>query len=236
MTLSLAESSRPFLDYLETWAENLKPVKLADLVFAPETLAILSVDMVEGFCSQGPLSSPRVAGIVDPIAQLLTKAWDSGAHSILFSQDTHEPNAVEFAAWPPHCVRGTKEAETAAALKNLPFFEQISILEKNSISTGINTSLNTWLKDHSKAANFIVVGNCTDLCVYQLATYLRLEANSRQLNWRVIVPAACVATYDRTITSAQAEGGFAHAADFLDTVFLYHMALNGIEVVSDIEL
>ena len=235
MKSPLAESSRPFVDYLEAWADELKPVPLADLFIDPQTLAIISVDMIEGFCSQGPLSSPRVAGIVEPIAQLLTRAWDSGVRSVLFSQDTHEPDALEFNAWPPHCVRGTQEAETAAALKNLPFFEHIDILEKNSISTGINTGLSAWLKEHGEATTFIVVGNCTDLCVYQLATYLRLEANSRPLNRRVIVPAAYVATYDRDIASAQDEGGFAHAADLLDAVFLYHMALNGIEVVGSIE-
>ncbi len=101
--------------------------------------------------------------------------------NILFLQDTHEPNAVEFGAYPPHCVRGTEEAETVEELRALPFFKQITIMEKNSISSGLNTGLNEWLFRHPNVDTFIVVGDCTDLCTYQLAMHLRLDANARQL-------------------------------------------------------
>jgi nicotinamidase-related amidase len=105
------------------------------------------------------------------------------------------------------------------------------VFEKNSISSGQKTGLNAWIADHPEVDTYIVVGDCTDLCVYQLAMQLRLEANAYQLRRRVIVPAECVETYDRSLEAARQEGGFAHPGDLMHAVFLYHMALNGIEVV-----
>jgi hypothetical protein len=49
---------------------------------------------------------------------------------------------------------------------------------------------------------------------------------------RVVVPADCVDTYDLPVAVAQSLGALPHAADLLHLIFLYHMALNGIEVVA----
>jgi nicotinamidase-related amidase len=201
----------------------------------PGKTAILSVDVIQGFCYEGPLSSPRVAGIVAPIRQLFERAWAHGVRSIVLTQDTHEPEAVEFSQWPPHCVRGTSESETVDAFKTLAFFDQIVVFEKNSIASGLNTGLVRWLEGHPDVDNFIVVGDCTDLCTYQLAMHLRLDANARQLKRRVIVPGDCVQTYDRPIQAAREQGGLPHPGDLLHATFLYHMQLNGVEVVSKIQ-
>lgn len=235
MKNSLANRSQPFIDYLGLWVEKLPPLPLDEAIPHPERSAIFSVDVIEGFCHIGPLASPRVAAIVAPIVALFERAWAHGLRHILLSQDTHEPDAVEFGSWPPHCVRGTAEAETVAAFKQLPFFDQMLVLEKNSIHSGLDTGLNDWIAQHPEVDTFIVVGDCTDLCTYQAAMYLRLDANARQLRRRVIVPANAVDTYDRGLEAAQEQGGFPHDGDLLHHVFLYHMALNGVEVVAAIE-
>jgi hypothetical protein len=80
-----------------------------------------------------------------------------------------------------------------------------------------------------------VVGDCTDLCTYQLAMHLRLDANERQLERRVIVPINAVDTYDTPMSVAEELGIFPHPGDLLHATFLYHMAINGIEVVKRIE-
>jgi nicotinamidase-related amidase len=231
MELTLSIRSQEFLDDLDHWLKNLKTISIQEAAPRPEQAAVISVDIIKGFCTIGPLSSPRVAGIVQPIVGLFQRAWDHGIRHILLSQDTHEPEAVEFGAWPPHCVRGTEEAETVEEFRRLPFFDQMVVFEKNSISSGQKTGLNAWIADHPEVDTYIVVGDCTDLCVYQLAMQLRLEANAYQLRRRVIVPAECVETYDRSLEAARQEGGFAHPGDLMHAVFLYHMALNGIEVV-----
>ncbi len=234
MPPSLVERSKPFLMFLDEWMAALPQISLKHAIQDPRRTAIISVDVINGFCTIGPLSSPRVNAIVRPIAQLFSAAWDLGVRHILLSQDTHEPDAVEFGAWPPHCVRGTAEAETVPAFKALPFFDQMVLLEKNSISTGLNTGLNDWLAAHPQVDTFIVVGDCTDLCIYQLAMHLRLDANARQLTRRVIVPAAAVDTYDRTVEVVRQQGGLPHDAELHHAFFLYHMALNGIEVVAQL--
>lgn len=231
MTPTLAESSQKFLAFLEEWTADLPVLALKDVVQDPEKTAIISVDVINGFCTVGPLASPRVKAIIEPIVELFKAAWALGVRKILLSQDTHEPDAEEFDAWPPHCVRGTYEAETVAEFKALPFFDQIVLIEKNSIATGLNAGFNEWMAAHPRVDTFMVAGDCTDLCVYQLAMHLRLDANSRQIKRRVIVPASVVDTYHRSVEDAQEQGGLPHDGDLHHAFFLYHMALNGVEVV-----
>ena len=107
MNTTLADAARPFLDYIEQWQKTLPSLKLEELASQKDRLAIISVDIITGFCSQGALSSPLVGAIETPIAGLLQRAWNLGVRNIIFTQDTHEPDAVEFSAFPPHCIRGT---------------------------------------------------------------------------------------------------------------------------------
>ena len=234
ISTDLLTQSRPFLAFLDNWQAQLQPVPFSRTIPNPEKTAILSVDVINGFCYEGPLASPRVAGIVEPIASLFTTAWNSGVRQIILCQDTHEPEAVEFSAWPPHCVRGTPEAETVDAFKKLPFYNQLIVVPKNSISSTTNTGLDMWISSHPGIDTYIVVGDCTDLCTYQLAMQIRVDANSRQLNRRVIVPANCVDTYDYSIEAAQQQGGLPHPAALMHAIFLYHMALNGVEIVQSL--
>ena len=234
-TQGLAAKSGEFLDYLEEWLAGLKREPLAALMAEPARAAIVSVDILNGFCAFGPLSSPRVGGIVAPIVRLFERAWELGARNILLTQDTHEPDAVEFAQWPPHCVRGSAEAEPVDAIKVLPFYPQLLQMPKNSIHSGLRTGLVEWVAAHPEVDTYIVVGDCTDLCTYQLAMHLRLDANAGQLRRRVIVPADAVETYDRPVAAAREQGGLAHAGDLMHAVFLYHMALNGVEVVAGLD-
>jgi len=209
--------------------------KLNRVLSRPEKTAILSVYVLKGFCSIGPLSSPRVGAIVEPIVQLMDNAWNLGLRHIILSQDTHEPDAVEFNSWPSHCVRGTDLAETVSEIRSLPFFDQMTILEKNSIASGMNPALNQWVMDHPEVDTFIVVGDCTDLCTYQLAMWLRLEADSNQKQRAVIVPENCVQTYDMPTQAALAVGAVPHPGDLTHLLFLNHMALNGIKVVASLK-
>ncbi len=233
-SLSAAGQSGPFLDFLQNWLGNLPVLEPRQVFSQPDRCAVISVDIIKGFCNFGPLASPRVGAIVPPIVALMQTAWQNGVRSILLAQDTHEPDAVEFGSWPPHCVRGTAESEAVDEIRALPFYDNMITLPKNSIDSGANTGLNRWIEAHPEVNTFVVVGDCTDLCVYQLAMSLRTDANARQLQRRVIVPASAVDTYDYSIETARSLGGLPHPGQFLHEIFLYHMALNGIEVVRQI--
>jgi nicotinamidase-related amidase len=230
----LVDQAKPFLDYLDGWMAAQSSLPLTEVIPDPAHAAILSIDVINGFCYEGVLSSPRVAEIVGPITRLFERAWQHGVHHIVLSQEMHEPDALEFAQFPAHCVRGTHEAETVDSFKRLPFFDQMVVIGKNSINPAMNTGLNDWVAAHPEIDTYIVVGDCTDLCTYQLAMFLRLNANAHQVTRRVIVPVDCAQTYDMPVDTARQIGVLPHPADLLHAVFLYHMALNGIEIVSTI--
>jgi len=232
---TLVKNSEPFLHYLTDWEAALPTRKLGEVIDNPARTAIISVDVINGFCHFGPLASPRVKNIISPIVRLFENAHAAGVRHILLTQDTHHPEAVEFGQYPPHCVRGTEESETVPEFTALPFYSEMVTYLKNSISSTINTSLTDWLAEHPEVNTFITVGDCTDLCTYQLAMSLRLRANAGQLRQRILLPTDCVDTYDLPVEIAQKIGAVPHDGDLLHLVFLYSMMLNGVEVVRSIQ-
>jgi nicotinamidase-related amidase len=221
-----------FLDWLARWEAGLRPVDLGTVVSDPAHMALISEDLVKGFCDAGALSSSRAADIVPNVVQLFERAHDLGGRHFLLFQDTHDADAIEFSAFPSHCVEGTVESETIDELKALPFSDLFVVFPKNSVSSSVGVGLDTWLDACPEVTTFIVVGVCTDICVYQAAMHLRVRANVLGLrDVRVIVPAGCVQTYDLPVETALELGALPHDGDLHHRAFLYHMALNGIEVV-----
>jgi len=228
-------NSKPFLQWALDWKETLPTVSITDVVGDhPERVAVLSVDIVNGFCYEGPLASPRVASLVDPIATLFKNAHAAGVRHFILTQDSHPADAVEFASYPPHCIRGTSESETVTAFTKLPFFDEFIVMPKNSLSSAIGTDLDPWLDAHPEVDTFIAVGDCTDLCTYQLAMHLKLRANAANRPARVLLPVDCVDTYDLPVETAAKIGAIPHDGNLLHLVFLYNMMLNGVEVVQQI--
>lgn len=221
-----------FLTWLEDWYKNLKPIKLGDIVKDPQKTVLISVDMVNGFCHRGPLASKNVASIIPQVINIFYACHKFGITYYLLLQDTHSEKAEEFEAYPPHCQRGSDESRTIPDIAKLPFAKEFTVIEKNCLSPAFSPSYKTWMKSHPDIDAFIIIGNCTDLCVYTVAMQLRLEANAKDVKRRVIVVADSVATYDLPVETAQKIDALAHDAALLHKLFLYHMKLNGIEVVS----
>lgn len=233
--MHLIDKARPFLSYLEHWYEHLPTPTLAEVIGDdPANVVLMSVDMINGFCKEGPLASERVGALAGPVVSIFQRAYDLGVRNLVLTQDTHDPNTEEFQAYPPHCVRGTAESEAIDELKALPFYNDITIIEKNALNSYVHTTLNEWLAQRPNLETFIIVGDCTDLCVYATAMHARIEANARTIHRRVIVPASTVDTFDITVNTAQAAGIKAHDGDLHHVLFLHHMALNGVEVVRDL--
>ena len=230
------EHSKPFLSALVEWEHHLPTIAWHDL--QPEAqqghIAVFSVDMINGFCHEGVLSSPRVKSIIPAVVSTFENAYKIGVREFILAQDCHTPDSVEFADFPPHCQVGTSEANTIPELANLPFANLYKVVAKNSLNAFHGTGLGEWLETHRDLYAIIVVGDCTDLCVHQTAMHLKLHANAHNLKMRVIVPENAVQTYDMPVETASAIGALPHNGDFLHLVFLYHMRLNGIEVVREI--
>ena len=221
--------------FITRWLEELQPQPLAEVIGDPATAAIFSTDMTVGFCDRGALASPRIDALTGPVVDLFRRAYALGVRHFVLTQDTHDPAAPEFEAWPVHCVRGTDEAEMISELKVLPFADLFTVVEKNSLHPGLETDFDRWVDAQTELRTAIIVGDCTDLCVYQVAMHLRLLHNARNIaGVRVIVPANAVQTYDLPEMAARAAGVMPHPGDFFHQTFLYHMGLNGIEVVREL--
>ena len=232
--ISLAERSRDFLDWLSEWYASTPSVSLGAAISEPARTAVCAVDMLNGFCYEGKLSSPRSAACVPPIASLFQRAYDRGVRNFVSIQEWHSEEAEEFKAYGEHCVRGTHEAELVRELASLPFARDIEVVHKNSLHTIVETTMQLWLENHSLVDTFIITGVCTDLCAYDLALDLKLRGNARDIPRRVIVPADCVNTYDLPVGTAKKLGVLPHDGDLGHAYFLYMMALNKIEVVKEI--
>jgi nicotinamidase-related amidase len=232
-SINLSATAIPFLSYLDSWYASLPASDLATIVGdKPERVAVFSIDMINGFCNEGPLAGPRVGALIPSVVDIFTRAYALGVRSLVLTQDTHDPQTPEFGFYPPHCLAGTAESQAVSELAELPFAGQITTIEKNSLSSHLGTRLGTWLAEHPQIDTFIIIGDCTDLCVFSAAMHLRLEANALNLQRRVIVPAAAVDTFDTPVDVAQSLGILAHDGDLHHALFLHNMAQNGVEVVA----
>lgn len=220
--------------FVRNWLKTLNDASLAEIVPDPNAAAVFSADMINGFLREGPLSSPRVNTLTAPVVDLFEAAHDHGIRHFVLLQDAHGEQSPEFRAYPPHAVKGTSEARTIPELEGLSFADELTLIEKVSLNPAIESRFDTWLDRHPEVEKAIVVGNCTDLCVYQLAMHLRMRANARHLHaFDVIVPANAVETFDIPVAASPGPGT-AHPGDFFHEVFLYHMASNGIRIVASL--
>jgi nicotinamidase/pyrazinamidase len=176
------------------------------------TKVIIVVDMLNGFCRFGALSSPRLDAVTAPLREHLEREEAAGA-SLVFLVDTHAPDDVEFAMFPPHCVEGSGEDEVVPELAGLA--ARGTVVRKSRYSGFYGTELDDVLR--RLAPDVVeVVGVCTDICV------LHTVAGLRDRDYRVLVRRDLVATYD-------APG---HDGDEVDRFALAHMAdVLGAEVV-----
>ena len=238
----LRETSATFLAYLDQFMAGLADESLTALLTragGAQHVAVIAVDVVNGFCVQGPLASERVGGIVPPIERLLRAAHAAGVRAMAVLRDSHSEQAPEFAQFAPHCIAGSAESQLVAPLQSLPFAGALEDIPKNATSAWAGAErLQAWVARQRAAGvrSFIVTGDCTDLCVYQTATPLKLAANARDEQIDVVVPADCVDTYDLPVPAAQAIGALPHDAALLHAVFLYHLHLNGVRVVRRVTL
>lgn len=225
---------RDFLSFLAGFRQQLPTLRLSEIVGAdPGHVAMVTVDVIKGFCSQGAMCSPRVAAIVPAVKRIIQAADQAGVRHFLFTCDTHTPDSREFDTWPAHCVAGTPESELEDDLLRLPGSDKFVMLPKPSINSLIDTELADTLEAIQPRV-IIAMGDVTDLCYYQLATNLKMLANARGWNCRVIAPLSAIETYDTPMATAQQLGILPHDGDFINAFFAYHLQATGVEVVQDL--
>ena len=217
--------------FVARWLDTVPAARLDETAPDPSTAAIFAADIINGFLREGALSSERIDGITEPVLDLVQRAWDYGIRGFVFLQDTHPADSPEFEAYPAHALAGTSESEMIPELAELPFANNFTIIQKNSLHPAIDTGFDAWLDAHPNLRTAIVIGDCTDLCVTALALHLRLRANARGVQgFQVIIPMDCVDTFDIP-DDPNLPPGTAHPGDFFHAVWLYHLASNNIRIV-----
>ncbi|OYD07700.1 isochorismatase family protein [Paludifilum halophilum] len=237
-----------FWEYIDHVVSDLRTVSLPEVIEEAggvDRVHLVLVDILRGFCAEGPLASARVNEVVQPVRGLADQLLEHGMpdQNLIFLQDSHQEKDPEFNAFPPHCVKGTDEAKVMEPLRPLLERQGVQLFLKNA-TNGMFGSRNDGQRFHEQVeerlqqgkAAFIVVGDCTDLCIYQNAMGIRLLANQLQADTRVIVSRRHTRTYHMSVEDAREMGAMAHDGDLMDELFLYHMKLNGIDVVQDIAL
>jgi nicotinamidase/pyrazinamidase len=144
------------------------------------------VDVLNGFCKQGNLASPRCDAAIPKIRAAIEERRGAG-DQLIFLADTHDPHDREFEVFPVHCVRGTVESEVVPELQ--PLLQAATLIRKRRYSGFFETDLEARLRA-AKPEQVTVVGVCTDICV------LHTIADLRNRDYRVVVPAAAVETFD----------------------------------------
>lgn len=188
--------------------------------FETEKTALLIVDMVNGFVKEGALASPNTLAINKHVAALAKKCAEAGM-PVCALCDAHSDDSPEFDSYPPHCLEGSQESEITDEIKESCNAVRIN---KGSVNGMLEKEFVDWL-EKSEADSFIVVGDCTDLCVLQLSNSLKAWFNTKNKKCRVTVPVSLVSTYDLG----------SHNAELTSLMALYNMSLNGVEICSNID-
>jgi len=144
------------------------------------------VDVLNGFCKAGNLASPRCDAAIPAIRNVIEERRRAG-DQLVFLADTHDPHDRECEVFPVHCVRGTKEADPVEELQ--PYLKDATLIRKRRYSGFFETNLDELLKT-AQPEQVTVIGVCTDICV------LHTVADLRNRDYRVVVPASAVATFD----------------------------------------
>jgi ureidoacrylate peracid hydrolase len=156
------------------------------LVLSPHRTAVLVVDMLNDFCSEGgAMVLPGAERLYGPQNAVIAAARAPGA-AVAFVNDCHRPEMRrdrEFLKREPHCIEGTWGAEVVDGLD-----QQDSDLRiiKRRFSGFFNTDLDLTLKD-MEIDTVIVMGVVTNICVRSTVHDAFFHG------YRVVVPQDCVA-------------------------------------------
>jgi nicotinamidase-related amidase len=205
------------LEYMKGNLDSLSSKSINELELEKTMLFI--IDMNNGFAKGGALYSDRVEALINPIADLANFLSNKNCKIVAFT-DSHTIKSIELRSYPTHCLESDIESDIVGEIKRI---KGIKVIPKNS-TNGFFCLENSKFEGID---NIIVVGDCTDICIYQFVTTLKAYFNQNNIDKSIIVPINLVDTYH--IQNL-------HNAYIMNIVFLNSMIQNGIEVVKNIEI
>lgn len=186
----------------------------------PKNTALIIVDMVNSFATEGgELYSSNVKYLVPSIVELVKK-FEERNMPIIAYRDAHNINSPEFNGFPSHSLEGTYGSELVDELKEI---DSIISVFKNSTNGFI--AKNPYEILEGKYTNFVVVGCCSDICIYQLSLTLKTYFNQLDIESSIIIPTNMVTTFNNEN----------HNSKICDIISFYSMFINGLNVVGNIK-
>ena len=154
-----------------------------------EERMIFVIDMVNGFVKEGALADSNILKIVPKIKEII----NDKKGVLVEVKESHNENSLEFKNFPPHCLKGTMEAETCDELKDV--LKDSLKFYKNSTSALFGKDvLDFILKNYVK--EIIITGCCTDICIMNFAIPLKNLFNELGIDTEIVVYKEAVDTYD----------------------------------------
>lgn len=196
--------------------ENLK----LDSLKASET-GIIIIDMVNGFAKEGVLKSERIRALIPGIESLMRKGKEKGIKMIAFA-DNHTECSLELKSYPPHCMEGSAESNIVSELKEIGGYE---LINKNSTNGFMEDKFIVFLNKNSKIKNFIIAGDCSDICILQFILSLNAYFNNINREANIYLPYQLIDTFDLGD----------HYAPLYNTFAFKLMKNAGIKLVKNIE-
>lgn len=149
--------------------------------------ALIIVDMLNDFVKKdGALYCGQTVGdIIPPIKRRLVENREK-SNLIIYLQDCHSPDDVEFNRFPPHAIVNTLGSEIISELT--PKKDDI-VIKKRRYNGFYGTDLDVILWTN-KITIVEIVGVCTSICIMDTVG----ELVNRDIE--TIVPVSCVADFD----------------------------------------
>lgn len=154
---------------------------------------LVVVDMVNGFVKEGSLADPYISHIIPEQIRLI-EDFLKRKQGVLFIKDAHTKDSKEFDSFPPHCIKGTTEAELVSELK--PYEEKGISIEKNSTSAIFAEGFLKLIQQMKQLERVVTVGCEADICIPNLAIPLQNYFNQINQETKVIVPLNAIETFD----------------------------------------
>ncbi|MCC8068621.1 MAG: cysteine hydrolase [Ruminococcus sp.] len=160
--------------------------------FNPQNTVLVVVDVINGFTKEGTMASSKVAEIIPTVKVLMQNAISKGIKVLAFA-DCHTECSSEFDTFPSHCLDGTSESEIVDELKSI---KEYTLIKKNSTNGFHAPDFQRFLKENPQVDNFIVCGDCTDICVMNFCLTLQTKFDQDNKSCEIVIPIDCVETYD----------------------------------------
>ena len=152
--------------------------------------ALIIVDMLNDFIDEkGALYCGSQARKIIPFVRDRLSTFRKNDDLVVYLQDSHAENDLEFTKFPKHCVTDTWGSEIIHEIS--PVLEE-KIITKTRYSGFYGTDLDKILEE-ANPKEVEVVGVCTSICVMDTVGGL---ANR---DYNVLVPAKGVADFDNTM-------------------------------------